>query len=398
MELVFDIVSTQQFAQGLTTSKTFKQAGGIIGRSEDCDWVIPDRKRILSGHHAEVSYRDGAFYLTDTSSNGIQLKDSGASLSRGQPQRIEHGSIYCLGDFEIRARLIQDPARFEGEIGRPQPAGSIIPDDAFLDLDPLIALDQQERVYAEADDLTAVLRSHESPAQQRDHAQIDEESLLIPELVMPAQTPEPTPPPEPARLPAAFWEQFAEALGVPLDDLDDDAREALALQAARLLRQSVSGLQQALRTRSELKNELRLAVTTVQSAGNNPLKHGLDSSEALTALLRGGRPGQLPAEQAISRGFRDLQAHQVALLAASRAAVKGVFEQLSPAQLTLRFEHEERKPLIATAGSRWRAYRRWHARLEHNDEWSERLFARGFATTYEEQVRLIDTLNTDFQG
>jgi len=398
MELVFDIVSAQQFAPGLTTSKTFKQAGGIIGRGEDCDWVIPDRKRILSGHHAEVSYRDGAFYLTDTSSNGIQLKDSGASLGRGQPQRIEHGSIYCLGDFEIRARLIQDPALFEGDIGRPQPAGSIIPDDAFLDLDPLTALDQQERVYAEVDDLTAVLRPQEPPPQQRDYAQIDEESLLIPELVMPAPTPEPEPQPAPERLSAGFWDKFADTLGVQLDDLDDDAREALALQAARLLRQSIGGLQQALRTRSELKNELRLALTTVQSAGNNPLKHGLDSSEALTTLLRGGRPGQLPAEQAISRGFRDLQAHQVALLAASRAAVKGMFEQFSPEQLALRFEHEERKPLIATAGSRWRAFRRLHARLEHNDEWSERLFARGFATTYEEQVRLIATLNTDLQG
>lgn len=398
MELVFDVVSAQQFVPGLLTTKTFKQAGGVIGRAEDCDWVIPDRKRILSSHHAEVSYRDGAFYLTDTSSNGIQLKDSGAALAKGRAQRIEHGNVYCLGDFEIRARLIQDPAMFEGDIGRPQPAGSIIPDDAFLDLDPLTALEQQERVYAEVDDLTAVLRPHNVQAQQRDYAQIDEENLLVPELVMPTPAPQPKPAPEPERLPPSFWEKFAEALGVRLDDLDDDAREALALNAARLLKQSVGSLQQALRTRSELKNELRLAQTTVQSAGNNPLKHGLDSGEALSALLRGGRPGQLPAEQAISRSFRDLQAHQVALLAASRAAVKGMFEQFSPEQLTLRFESNGRKPLIATAGSRWRAYRRLHGQLAQNDDWSDRLFARDFAAAYEEQVRLIATLNTDLQG
>lgn len=108
MELVFDMVSAQQFVPGLMSSKTFKQAGGIIGRAEDCDWVIPDRKRVLSSRHAEVSYRDGAFFLTDTSSNGIQLKDTGASLDKGRAQRIEHGSVYCLGDFEIRAQLIQD--------------------------------------------------------------------------------------------------------------------------------------------------------------------------------------------------------------------------------------------------------------------------------------------------
>ncbi|VXB37609.1 FHA domain protein [Pseudomonas sp. 8BK] len=398
MELVFDVVSAQQFVPGLLTTKTFKQAGGIIGRAEECDWVIPDRKRVLSSRHAEVSYRNGSFFLTDTSSNGIQLKDSGASLRKGEAQRIEHGSVYCFGDFELRARLIQDPALFAGDIGRSQPAGSIIPDDAFLDLDPMTALDQQERVYAQVDDLTAVLQPHNVHAQQRDYAQIDEENLLVPELIAPPVITQPKPAPEPVRLPLSFWEKFGEALGVKLDDLDDDAREALALNAAKLLKQSVGSLQQSLRTRSELKNELRLALTTVQSAGNNPLKHTADSSEALSALLRGGKAGQLSAEQTISRSFRDLQAHQVALLAASRAAVKGMFEQLSPEQLSLRFEREGRKPLIATAGSRWRAYRRLHSALEQNDDWSDRLFARDFARTYEEQVRLIATLNNDVQG
>jgi len=398
MELVFDMVGAQQFVPGLLTTKTFKQAGGVIGRAEGCDWVIPDRKRVLSGRHAVISYRDGAFFLTDTSSNGIQLKDSGASLVKGQPQRIEHGSVYCLGDFEIRARLIQDPARFEGDIGRPQPAGTIIPDDAFLDLDPLVAMDQQERIYAEVDDLDLTLVAPQRQAQQRDYARIDTESLPLPELVMPPTAAEPKREPEPERLPPGFWERFSEALGIDLGGMDEDQRQALALNAARLLKHSVAGLQQSLRTRSELKNELRLALTTVQSAGNNPLKHSADASEALNALLRGGKPGQLSAEQAVGRAFRDLQAHQVALLAASRAAVHAMFEQLAPEQLALRFEREGRKPLLATAGSRWRAYRRLHHSLGQDADWSERLFARDFAKTYEEQVRLIATLDSTHQG
>lgn len=397
MELVFDMVGAQQFVPGLLTTKTFKHAGGIIGRAEDCDWVIPDRRRVVSGHHAQVSYRDGAFYLTDTSSNGVQLKDSGAALDRGQPHRIEHGSIFCLGDFEIRARLISDPAAFEADLGRPQPAGSIIPDDAFLDLDPLTALDQQERIYADADDLCAVLTPPRSIAQQRDYAQIDEECLPLPELVAPRPTPEPRAQPVPEPMPASFWARFGDALGIELDGLKEDARQELALKAARLLRQSVSGLQQSLRTRSELKNELRLPLTTVQRAGNNPLKHSSEPRDALRALLHEGKAGQLSAEQAIGNGFRDLQAHQVALLAASRATVKSTLQQLSPERLTQRLE-QDRKPMFATAGSRWRAYRRWHAQLQHDDAWSERLFARDFAETYEEQVRLIATLNTDLQG
>lgn len=405
MELVFDIVSAQQYAPGLLTSKSFKKAGGVIGRGEDCDWAIPDSKRILSGRHAQVSYVDGHFYLTDTSSNGVTLKDSGARLPKGEPQRIEHGNVYCLGELEIRARVLQDPAQFEDSIGQVQHAGSIIPDDAFLDLDPIAALQQRPRGYSQLDEFAGLVQAPEEEQARTQYARIDMESLLLPELVAEA-APEPvvTPRPQPRAMPIpvaepladGFWQRFGDALGVKLDDLDAEAREALAVQAARLLKQSVAGLQQSLRTRSELKNELRLALTTVQSAGNNPLKQVGDAGEALTALLRGNKPGALPAEQAVGRAYRDLQAHQVALYAASRTAVQGLFEQFAPEQLCLRFE-QERKPLLATSGSRWRAYQRHFRALQKDDDWSQRLFARDFAKTYEEQVRLIATLNTDYQ-
>ncbi|WDH53264.1 type VI secretion system-associated FHA domain protein TagH [Pseudomonas chlororaphis] len=397
MELVFEMLNTKQFVPTELSSKTFKQAGGVIGRGEDCDWIIPDRKRHLSNHHAIVSYRDGMFFLTDTSSNGIQASDSGARLRKGEPQRIEHGSVYVLGDFEIRARLVRDPATFDTEVGRPQAAGSIIPDDAFLDLDPLNALDQQERVYSEIDELTALNTPRQEPRQRADYARIDMESLLVPELVAQPEAPVAVEPAPVERQSEGFWEHFGAALGVDLKGLDHDAREALAIDAARLLKQSIGGLQQSLRTRSELKNELRLALTTAQGGSKNPLKFAVDASEALGILLQGNKPGQLPAEQAISRAFRDLQAHQVALLTASRAAVRGTLEHFSPQQLTLRFERDN-KPLLATSGSRWRAYNRYHQALRQDDDWSERLLARDFAQAYEEQIRLISTLHTEHQG
>ncbi|PKM29085.1 MAG: type VI secretion system-associated FHA domain protein TagH [Gammaproteobacteria bacterium HGW-Gammaproteobacteria-11] len=401
MELVFDMVSAPQQIPGMAASKTFRHAGGIIGRSDDCDWVIPDRNRVISGRHALVSYDNGAFFLTDTSSNGIQIKDSGMPLSKGQAVRIEHGNVYCLGEFEIRAKLVQDPTHFETGLHHSQPTGSIIPDDAFLDLDPLNALDQQERMHYQGDSLSLlepVSEFKEAPLQPQDYARIDTESLTVPELVPPP--PPPAPAPQPAireTLPSTFWAKYEQALGVSLDGLSDEQREALALSSAALLRQCIGNLQQSLKTRSELKADMRLAQTTVQSAGNNPLKHTADGSEAMTALLRRQDPGQMPANHAVGRAFRDLQAHQVALSAASRAAVKAMFEHLSPEQLTLRFEREN-KSLLNTAGGRWRAYTKLYQAMQSNDDWSKRLFARDFAMAYEEQIRLIATLNTDIQG
>lgn len=397
MELVFEMLNTKQFVPAELCQKAFKQAGGVVGRGDDCDWVIPDCKRHLSSHHAVVSYREGAFYLTDISSNGIKASGSGARLRKGEAVRIEHGSLYELGDFEIRARLIRDPAVFDMEAGRPQAAGSVIPDNAFLDLDPLRALDQQERVYSEIEELISPRTVIQDSRQRADYARIDMESLMVPELVEAPVVAEPVAPKVVERQAESFWEHFGAALGVDLKRLDHDAKEALALRAAGLLKQSIDGLQQSLRTRSELKNELRLARTLVQGTHRNPLKFTTDAGEALNILLQPNKPGQMPAGQAIPRAFGDLQAHQVALLTASRAAVRSTLEHFSPQQLTLRFERDN-KPLLATSGSRWRAYGRYHQALRQDDDWGERLLARDFAQAYEEQVRLISTLNATPQG
>lgn len=401
MELILDMVGSEQFVSGMPVTKAFRQAGGIIGRAEDCDWVIPDRKRVVSGRHAQVSFEDGAFYLTDTSSNGILLKPSNTPLPKGQPQRIEHGNLYSLGDFEIRARIMQDPTVFSEDLGRPKDAGSIIPDDAFLDLDPLNALDQQEEMYAAGDDLAMFShRAHAEPAQAADYAPINMDNLTVPELVAaPVQAqpvPQPTPAPASAGQSDQFWQSFGDALGVSLEGLNEAQRQALALKAARLLKQSVGSLQQSLRNRNELKAEMKLALTSVEHASTNPLKFSADSPQAMGSLLRPAAT-EMPAEQAINRAFRDLQAHQVALIAASRAAVRSIFEHLSPEQLTLRFEREN-KSLMNTAGSRWRAYIHLYQALQRDDNWSQRLYARDFVVAYEEQIRLIATLNTDLQG
>lgn len=400
MELLFEMLSTRQFVPA-QCQKTFRAAGGVIGRGEDCDWVIPDRNRHVSLHHITISYHDGGFFLTDTSSNGVLSGESRARLPKGQAVRIQHGSVYVLGDFELRARLMRDPASFDGDAGRTCAAASIIPDDSFLDLDPLSALDQQERVHSDIDELISPGAAIKVGLERADYARVDMENLRVPELVEdPAAYPAPAPTfaaVEVERQTDGFWTRLSEALGIEFDDLDQKAREALALTAGRLLRQCVAGLQQNLVTRSELKNELRLSQTIVQGTQRNPLKSAVDAGEALSALLRPGKPGQMPAELAVSRAFHDVQAHQVALLAASRAAARATLEHFSPEQLTLRFERDN-PPLLATSGSRWRAYGRYHQTLRQDDDWSERLLARDFARAYEEQIRLISTFQTGHQG
>lgn len=393
MELVFDVVSAQQFETGSPNSKTFRQAGGVIGRGDDCDWVIPDRKRIVSGRHAEVSFHNGVFYLTDTSSNGILLKDTETPLPKGKPHAVEHGQVYCFGDFEVRARIAQDPSLFAEPSDPLEQPESLIPDDAFLDLDPLNALDQPQQAYRGNDDFALLNQPQPSYADQRaDYARVDMESLSIPEL----RQPEPQPTAKPAAAPTSpgFWNSFARTLGINIDHLDEAEREELALKSARLLKHSMGLLRQNLHTQTQLKQDLQL-VSENQPASS--LAQAQDSAAALQQLLLATNSEE-PAQRLLSSAFSELQSHQVALVAASRSASKYLVEQLSPEQLKLRFEHEGNSSLLTSSGARWRAYSKLHRHLQRDEQWHKELYAPGFTHAYQEQLRLVASLNSSYQG
>jgi len=392
MELVFDVVSAQQFEPGLPVSKTFRQAGGVIGRAEDCDWVIPDRKRVVSGRHAEVSFHNGVFYITDTSSNGILLKDSEAALPKGKPQAVEHGQVYCLGDFDIRARLAQDPSVFAEPADPIEQPESLIPDDAFLDLDPLNAMDQPEQNYRGNDDFALLNQPQPSYADQRaDYARVDMESLPIPELRQPEQPAKTVPP---TALSSGFWDSFAAALGINMDSLSEAQREALAVKSAKLLKQNLALLRQNLHTQTQLKRDLQL---NTDSLAAQPLLQAQDTAGALHRLLRETSTDEA-AYQLLSGAFGEVQTHQVALIAASRAASKGLFEQLGPEQLKLRFEQDGGGTLLNTAGAQWRAYSRLHQSLQREEQWHKTLYSAEFSQAYQEQLRLLASLNSSYQG
>ena len=125
------------------------------------------------------------------------------------------------------------------------------------------------------------------------------------------------------------------------------------------------------------------------------MRYTADATSAINDLLKEHNPHQLPPEQAINRAFRDLQAHQVALLAACRGAIRGVIHQFSPEQLILTFEQRGEKGLVKGNSWKWRTYCRYHNLLQQDVEWSDRLFSKDFTTYYEEQVRLLASLNND---
>ena len=110
MALRLDIISDQRQRLGGRASIVFGVAGGSIGRAADNDWVLPDPQRYLSGHHARIHFRQGAFYLEDTSSNGVFVNDSTSSQGRRGLYALRNGDTLRMGEYQVRVGIDVDEA------------------------------------------------------------------------------------------------------------------------------------------------------------------------------------------------------------------------------------------------------------------------------------------------
>ena len=386
MQLVFEVCDTRHGEPPVC--KLFDGAGGVIGRGSACDWTLADPQRLMSSHHCLVSFREGQYYLTDISTNGTGMPDSPERLRKGHMRLISDGDIYRLGAVSIRARLKMTKW--------PEFApGGVIPDDVFLGPDPVLAQADEPWRNSSGNGLDGSSKPLYGAAQPTDLGPVELDHLDVPQWGEPVGEAVVTEPVE--VLPTsceAFWLQFGQVLGMPLDGLDTPGREALALKVASLLKHSVEGVWQGLRTRDELSCELNLAWTFLAAQGDNPLKDSADGQAALTALLCANDR----AERDIAHACRDMQVHQLALVVASRAAVRSALAAFAPSQLLLCFEREGNPPRFPTDGSRWRAYQRYYHRLRENDAMVEQLFSQDFSSAYQEQVRLVSTLHTAYPG
>lgn len=107
MELIVEVVSAERFMLGDNASHRFLPAGGVIGRSSECDWVIPDQTRHLSGRHAIISYEAGQFYVTDISTNGVYLNGPEA-LPKNVAVPLQDEDRLVMGEYQFRVRVQMD--------------------------------------------------------------------------------------------------------------------------------------------------------------------------------------------------------------------------------------------------------------------------------------------------
>lgn len=173
-------------------------------------------------------------------------------------------------------------------------------------------------------------------------------------------------------------------------------------QSVRALVQGVDAL---VNVQAGLKKEMRATDRTLLGAPeNNPLKGGMPLAELLHYLLfmAQGAAGYMPAQRALQECIRELQAHELASVAAVRRAIEGAVREFEPDKLRGSLLKGRRS--IATVVDNARLWDLYTAHYQdqgaHMAQWLEQLFNRHFMPAYlgeterlrrEAQARPADT-------
>ena len=112
MSLTLEVTGPQAAALGTASRKVFDAVGGTIGRLADNSWSLPDP--YVSSRHAVIRYRDGTYYIEDTSTNGVFINSPDNQLAKGQPYALKSGDWIFIEPYEIRVSIVSDVPRTAG--------------------------------------------------------------------------------------------------------------------------------------------------------------------------------------------------------------------------------------------------------------------------------------------
>jgi type VI secretion system FHA domain protein len=378
MALRLRIVSEHRRALGSRSSVVFGVGGGSIGRSADNDWVLPDSSRFVSGRHARVKFRDGSWYIEDTSTNGTFLNDDDTPLGRRPPTPLHNGDMLRFGEYHVvvaldsgaggadataeqtgarlsasgEAELLgaassnglpshldislttsalfrkessgNEPLQIGGAFGQAValPFGKSAPQAQPAEDSDIIAARRMER-------LARIMRERELVAVSAgsNSSNVD--------------------------LARGGLEAFCRGAGLDVANLSNDGATSMLQLAGRLLREALVGLKDLDATRAELRHQFRLD----EPPGDldEPFRMSAGTDDLLRSLLAAHESRRLDPVQWLRQAFEQSKKHQEGLGWASRAGFTEFIRQLDPKELEARFAHSGKRGLLGGTNN-WELY------------------------------------------
>ncbi|HET6278034.1 MAG TPA: type VI secretion system-associated FHA domain protein TagH [Candidatus Polarisedimenticolia bacterium] len=122
MTLILELSARRGAAPGAPAHHVFDEAGGTIGRDGKNSWVLADGE--VSGRHAQISYRNGSFYIEDTNStNGVSINSLENRLVPSRRYPLTSGDRIFIASHVITVTI----AAAADQAVRPLDSGMAIP-------------------------------------------------------------------------------------------------------------------------------------------------------------------------------------------------------------------------------------------------------------------------------
>jgi type VI secretion system FHA domain protein len=190
--------------------------------------------------------------------------------------------------------------------------------------------------------------------------------------------------------------KLAEGLNMPGLKVPPSEAEAFMVELGQMFRTAVEGVHTLLLLRAEVKKELRAEDRTmIASRENNPLKHTETVEEALNYLLAFGsaNPAFLTPARAMEDAFKDMRAHELAVMAGMRAGLAGVLKRFDPKALEPRIKKAGAFDSVVPAlykAKLWDTYTEFYKDIEGEaEDHFDKLFGREFVRAYMEQTKQL---------
>lgn len=418
MSLTLEIVGPQAAQLGAAARKTFLKQGGSIGRASINDWVIPDA--YVSGQHARVHFREGRYFLEDTSTNGVFIKNPGNRLPKGQQYPLQSGDRVFIDAYEIkvtiegeevsrppsnpgaafdmRADAKMDDNKSNGVIATvvlekprasagatsevngipveltiplPEPSDAIV-DPAAMDQAAGFGLDHQEPLESPGVDFDPF----GDALPEVNHAVNAAENMRTNNIAVSGEGS------SAAAMPSIDIHALLASAGLNEASITPE----FAANLGRILQVVIAGVMQLLQTREQARTEFGMRNTSYKKADNNPLKFSVNVEDALHNLLVKRNAAYLGPVDAFEDAFRDMRNHELATLHAMKAAFDGMLQSFNPDSLQVAFNKEVKQGTLWSGPIKlryWELYRERYKTFTRNAEQCfHDLFADEFVKAY----------------
>jgi type VI secretion system protein len=438
MAIKLRVISDHYRELGENRSRVFGVNGGTIGRAPDNDWVLPDPRRILSGHHCEIEYRGGSFWIRDTSTNGVFVNEAEDPVSTDGPLELQDGDRLRMGDFElivsVDSRIDFLPAAAEEHSAAkhldagiaadldvdslfsrpdPDPSGSLPVRNAFglkVPRERLLARPAGARpdrtpphVAAETPDVPASPTPPAEPAPQSNASEATPDWALSTRAITRRELADAMArrqsriaarqQVQPFHQQATTWNDLSSAVqafcrgaGLEPAALSPEAQAMLPLVAGQLLREAVVGLNDLAQARAKSTPVPSTGPSAPPPAGANPLRSSSGVDQALVRVFESHGRVQGGPVDSLRDVLQEAKDHEIAMQAALRSALDALLTQLAPDSVANQFEQVRARSLAPGQDARtgyWDYFTEFHRMLtQHPVEGLPHPFAEAFAEAY----------------